>query len=84
MRGVLNNRALDQPELASEHTRRVLMAMEIGKTYFLENRERPSKEQIKDELIRQNLGFRGKSVSKMNEQWKLFWRENGLEDLPDN
>ena len=81
-RAVLHEQALDR-STSSVHVRRIQAVMEIGCGFFQEHRTPPTKQYLKDELVRQNLDFGGSTLSKTNEQWKLFFRECGLDDLED-
>jgi hypothetical protein len=82
IRAIRNRRALERDQVGSTKTRRVLLAMEVGKSFFLKNRKPPAKHFIRKEIEEAGLSFGGSTLKKQNEQWKTFWEHCGLSNLP--
>lgn len=67
----------------SRHTKRErgLQAIRIGMDYFSETFKRPNKKLIRSKLEALGMGFHG---ANKEQSWREFWRECGLENLPQD
>jgi hypothetical protein len=79
----LRNKYILVRDAPRDKKRRVLVALNIGRKFYLEHRTPPSKQYIRAKLEEESLGFQTETKKTKEKLWRLFWPDCGLAELPD-